>query len=216
MQLTFIQIITPFVTGSQPYSIAYLKRKGFKISVILPITIFVDLVYQIVLVILPLLLSPYAFAISNIEWTDKDHLMFIIFLAIGLSLDLIIGLFLLFSGVSTRFQRFSVKIIYFFYIKILRKKDGDKKKEELEKKISFRLLCIKCIKNYKIFVVNLTIAFIGLLSVSILYYISCIIGSSNLVKLDFFQVVGLSSASFSANGMIPLSGGLVSQEWIFL
>lgn len=216
MQLTFIQIITPFATGSQPYSIAYLKRKGFKISEILPITIFVDLVYQIVLVLLPLLLSPYAFAISNLNWTDKDHVMFIIFLIIGLSLDLAIGLFLLFSGVSTRFQRFSVKIIYFFYVKILRKKDGDKKKEELEKKqVSFRLLCIKCIKNYKIFLVNLTIAFIGLFSVSILYYISCIIGSSNLVKLDFFQVVGLSSASFSANGMIPLPGGLGSQEWLF-
>jgi uncharacterized membrane protein YbhN (UPF0104 family) len=67
MQLTFIQIITPFATGSQPYSIAYLKRKGFQISEILPITIFVDLIYQIVLVLLPLILSPYSFIISNIN-----------------------------------------------------------------------------------------------------------------------------------------------------
>lgn len=216
MQLTFIQIITPFATGSQPYSIAYLKRKGFQISEILPITIFVDLVYQIVLVLLPLILSPYSFIISNINWSDKDHILFVTFLIIGISLDLLIGLFLLFTGVSYRFQKFSIKITYWFYVQILRKSDGDKKKEAWEKKqISFRLLCLNCIKNYKIFFINLTIAFLGLFSISIMYYFSCIIGSSNTVKLDFFQVVGLSSASFSANGMIPLPGGLGSQEWLF-
>jgi uncharacterized membrane protein YbhN (UPF0104 family) len=111
LQTSFIQLITPFATGSQPYCIYYLSKRGYKVREIGPLVIFVDLISQIVIVTFPLLVGLPILVPTFASKLTAEQTSFIIFFSLGITLDVLVALFLIFSGYSTRLQLLTTKFI---------------------------------------------------------------------------------------------------------
>ncbi len=215
LQTSFIQLITPFATGSQPYCIYYLSKRGYKVREIGPLVIFVDLISQIVIVTFPLLVGLPILVPTFASKLTAEQTSFIIFFSLGITLDVLVALFLIFSGYSTRLQLLTTKFITWFNRKILRKKNADFT-DYFKAQVEFRDNFIMCFKNWKKLLLVITFSIINYLSPAIVYYLVLVsvFNDENVKNYSFIKVIGLFSNAMSANAVIPLPGGVGSQEWL--
>jgi uncharacterized membrane protein YbhN (UPF0104 family) len=215
LQTSFIQLITPFATGSQPYCIYYLSKRGYKVREIGPLIIFVDLIYQIIILLFPLLIGLPILTSTFSSVLTAEQTSFIVFFSCGITLDFLVTLFLIFSGYSRRLQTVTTRFITWFSKKILRKKNADFT-DYFKAQIEFRENFIMCFKQWRKLLLVILFMTLNYLSPSIIYYLVLfsVFEDEKLQPYNFFKVIGLFSNAMSANAIIPLPGGVGSQEWL--
>ncbi|ALV23233.1 hypothetical protein ASO20_00930 [Mycoplasma sp. (ex Biomphalaria glabrata)] len=224
----FLGVVTPFGLGGDAMKIYILRRNGFTSSQVLPGIIFVNIMNQVVSLIIIafggfyLLANPsFAESLFQIHQHDTKAInsnigfgvIVIIFIAIGIFLQVTWGLTLLSVTVSGSFQKRIMKIVHWFTTKILKNRDLARV-NEIKMNNTFEILAHDFKRFFKMPPV-LFISFIMILMFFVyqgsLAYFAVVgidkISSSDFPGMNIFETIIISIMVELANVFVPIPGG---------
>ena len=208
MRTQFMNAITPFATGGQPYQVYFLRQCGIKTEVATGVIVQNFIVYQIVLVFLGLvaLFSNYIFHLF-----PKSHLLSrLIILGFIINTVVIVLAFVVSFGKKTN------KKIINFSIKVLTKlrlvKDKDKKLKDWDERINnFHDNASTLFKNKKLFVKTLGLNFIALTCLySVPFFVLMAMGNHSI---NIALTVITSAYVMLIGSFVPIPGGTGGLEY---
>lgn len=213
----FINNITPFSFGSEPYKIYWLTRHNVKSKDSFLIVSTTSIYWTILQIIITwpsfIIISTYY---SNIA--ASEGLLVYWFSFFGMMLDIIIFSVVFSMSYSVRFHVFSVNL----YNRILKKlKLKYKTKEEIinEYKLqrSFKEAYISEIKKWR----KIIIQIIGTVGIAILQYTTVyfsiqLLSVEEISKLSFSDIFNVSNVAISANNFIPIPGAEGTIQWTLI
>lgn len=211
LRTQFVNAITPFATGGQPYQIYYLKKSGIELSSATSIIVENFIVYQIALVSLGLiaLFSNMFLHIFN----QNNLLSHLIALGFFMNTLVIVVLFIVAFGKKMN------KILINFGITILTKfrivKDREKKLEKWNTSINnFHESASILLKNKRQFFKTILYNFIALIS---LYLIPLFIffAFSEYDCVNFYETIITSAYVMLIGSFVPIPGGSGGLEYGF-
>ncbi|MCM1370771.1 MAG: flippase-like domain-containing protein [Clostridium sp.] len=212
LMMTFFDGVTPFASGSQPFQIYYLKKKGVTIADATNITIQNFIVYQLALVLFGVfaIISNYMFNIFTVNSLLKN----LVLLGFITNLLVTIGLFML--AFLKRFNKFVVKIIItlLYKLKIVKNKE-EKIKEFEEQLIEFNLGAKELLKNKNLFLKGI---FFNILSLSFLYSVPLFIlfSLNDFTSINLFNSIVTTSYVMLIGSFVPIPGGTGGLEYGFI
>ncbi len=207
LSVQFVNNITPFSTGGQPYTLYKLNKQGLSAPQSTNVVIQDFIVYQIALI----LLSTIAI-ISNTIFNifPNDHLLKkLVLLGYLINFGVIIILFII--SFNKKGNKFILKIIYKIIIKFTKKKDL---KEKFDTFINdFHISAKELMKSKTHFI---KIIFINIIALIILYLIPFTLIMGLNFYLNPLLVIVCSSYVMLIGSFVPLPGGAGGLEFSFM
>ena len=208
LRTQFMNAITPFATGGQPYQVYYLTKCGIKTEVATGIIVQNFIVYQIALVFLGLvaLFSNYIFHIF-----PKSHLLSRL-IVLGFIINTIV---IILSFVVSFAKKVNKKIIMFsikFLTKLRLVKDKEQKLSDWDEYINnFHNSASNLLKNKKMFIGTICLNFIALIC---LYSVPFFV----LLAMDNYSMnIGVSVITSAyvmlIGSFVPIPGGTGGLEY---
>lgn len=212
LRTQFVNAITPFATGGQPYQIYYLKKNDIGLSKATSIIVENFIVYQIALVSLGLiaLFSNRIFHIFN----KNELLAHLVAIGFFMNTLVIVLLFILSFGKKLNKTLINIGITVLTKLRIV--KDRDKQLSKWDEKIKNFHECASILfKNKKKFIKTIIYNFIALIA---LYLIPLIVlfsfGDYNSV--NGFEVIITSAYVMLIGSFVPIPGGSGGLEYGFV
>lgn len=202
----FIGAITPFATGSEPYIIYWLKKRGltYKESTALVISFSILNPFVQIVITWPsffYMCSQYGDNMANMAWKGCFWAVFV-----GLFFDLMGALFFVLLGYSKN-AHYWINLLINKFKKMFKMKYKEKEeiKEEYKKNKEFQKVFLAEMKDWK-FIISLCLMSL----VWNIFYYCCIIFSFNLLDPNFsfnaFELFNYVNVSTTANNFIPIPG----------
>ena len=212
LRTQFINAITPFATGGQPYQVYYLKKSNISISKSTSIIVENFIVYQIALVTLGLiaLFSNMFFHI----FTKNELLSHLIALGFFMNTLVIVVLFILSFGKKLNKTLLNIGITFLTKLRIV--KDKQKQLDKWNEKITnFHKSASILLKNKKQFIKTIIYNFIALIA---LYLIPLIIlfAFGDYHSINAYEVIITSAYVMLIGSFVPIPGGSGGLEYGFV
>ncbi|MGP1489316.1 MAG: lysylphosphatidylglycerol synthase transmembrane domain-containing protein [Peptoanaerobacter stomatis] len=204
----FFSGLTPSATGGQPMQVLIMKKDNIKISHSSLILMIELCVYQFVTVIMAVIGFYYNY---DYIFSKKGLNVWIIYL--GIFINLLIFLFIVFAIFSERFIKF-IRRIAFFAINKLPLSEKDDKKNIINKGLDdYRNSSIFIKKNKKlVFIILLTTT----IQVTVLYTISYIVYRSlGFNNFAYYRIIFLQALAYVSVSSLPLPGAIGVSEKLF-
>ncbi|UWD34090.1 lysylphosphatidylglycerol synthase transmembrane domain-containing protein [Mesomycoplasma molare] len=225
---TIVQNITPFSFGGDLSSYWYLQKKGYSKPNLASAFAFTSLFHQVSVLFISLIFIPMGFYFYQdilLKDIDARKIITFIFILLGIILNIVLFLLILFVSILKKMQLFIIKIIIFIYKNnpFSYNDNLDRKKiilenKFLEFKINFKnlfkdfLFFLECLFLYKIlpFLLNTSIIVLILIEKDI------ILVNNNFSSFLFWYLNFQSGSSLlnMANNLSPTPGGIGTSDWL--
>lgn len=208
MRTQFMNAITPFATGGQPYQVYFLRQCGIKASVATGIIVQNFIVYQIVLVFLGLiaLFSNYFFHIF-----PKSHLLAKLII-LGFIINTVVIVLSFVISFGKKINKKLIKIGIGILTRLRLVKDKEKKLQEWDVRINnFHDNASTLLKNKKIFFSTIGLNFIALVCLySVPFFVLMAMGNSSVnITLSIIT----SAYVMLIGSFVPIPGGTGGLEY---
>ena len=212
LRTQFVNAITPFATGGQPYQVYYLKKCGISITDSTVIIVENFIVYQIALVTLGLV----ALFSNLIFHIFKDNPLLSHLIAIGFFMNtlVIVVLFIVSFGKKLNKKLISIGITVLTKLRVV--KDREAKLKKWNEKINqFHTSASLLLAHKKKFALTIIYNFMAL---TVLYLIPLIIlySMGDYNSINAFEVIVTSAYVMLIGSFVPIPGGSGGLEYGFV
>ena len=212
LRTQFVNAITPFATGGQPYQVYYLKKEGIRSSTSTSIIIENFIVYQIALVFLGIVAVTCNFFFHIFPHNDiLTHLV-----TLGFIINTLV---IIVSFVVTFGKKVNKKIVN-FGIRVLTKlklvKDKEAKMDKWNDSINnFHKSARTLVENKKLF---FGMIFVNLIALIILYMIPLFVlfATENYISVNLGLAIITSAYIMLIGSFVPIPGGTGGLEYGFI
>ena len=212
LRTQFVNAITPFATGGQPYQVYYLNKEGVRSSTSTSIILENFIVYQIALVFLGIIamLCNFLFHI----FSHNDILTHLITLGFVINTLVIIVSFLVAFGKKTNKKLVNIAIIILTKLKIVKNKE-EKLAQWNESITNFHNSAKVLMKDKKLF---FSMIFVNLVALSILYMIPVFVlyAAGDFSSVSVPLAVITSAYVMLIGSFVPIPGGTGGLEYGFV
>ena len=212
LRTQFVNAITPFATGGQPYQVYYLNKEGVRSSTSTSIILENFIVYQIALVFLGIIamLCNFLFHI----FPHNDILTHLITLGFVINTLVIIVSFLVAFGKKTNKKLVNIAIIILTKLKIVKNKE-EKLAQWNESITNFHNSAKVLMKDKKLF---FSMIFVNLVALSILYMIPVFVlyAAGDFSSVSVPLAVITSAYVMLIGSFVPIPGGTGGLEYGFV
>ena len=212
LRTQFVNAITPFATGGQPYQVYYLNKEGIRSSTSTSIILENFIVYQIALVLLGIIamLCNYFFHL----FPHNDLLTHLVTLGFIINTLVIIVSFIVAFGknISKKILQFGITILS----KLKLVKDKEKKLEKWNESITnFHKSAKVLMEDKKLF---FSMILVNLVALSILYMIPVFViyAAGNFDKVNIGVAIIASAYVMLIGSFVPIPGGTGGLEFGFM
>ena len=209
LRTQFVNAITPFATGGQPYQVYFLKKKGFKTEVATGIIIQNFIVYQIALVSLGLIamFSNYIFHIF-----PKSHLLSRL-IVLGFIINTIVIVVLFIVSFAKKINKKIINFGIHVLTKLKLVKDKEKTLKKWDEYINeFHKSAEVLLEDKKMFLFTIFLNFMALICLySIPLFILFAMGDTTSVNL--FETIITSAYVMLIGSFVPIPGGTGGLEF---
>lgn len=212
LRTQFVNAITPFATGGQPYQIYYLKKCGMSLTNSTVVIVENFIVYQIALVLLGLIAL-----ISNLIFDifGKNQLLSKL-IAIGFAMNTLIIVFLFIISFCRKINKKLINIGITILTKLRIVKDKDKQLEKWNETINqFHASATVLLKHKSKFFLTILYNFLALIG---LYIIPLIVlfAMGDYSSMNGFEVIVSSAYVMLIGSFVPIPGGSGGLEYGFM
>ncbi len=210
IEVNFLNAITPFATGGQPYEIYSLRKHEIKIMDATNIVIQNFIIYQIALVFLGTLavIYNYFFHLFNND-SILNHLVTIGFI---INILVIVGLFLI--TYAKKFNNFILNKVAKFLIKIKIIRNPEKSLDKFNKYLDeFYNGANKLLENKKDFIIMIIYHFLSLV---LLYLVPFILLLGMGKSINILEAILTSAYVMLIGSFVPIPGGTGGLEYGFI
>ena len=212
LRTQFVNAITPFATGGQPYQVYYLNKEGVRSSTSTSIILENFIVYQIALVFLGIIamLCNFLFHI----FPHNDILTHLITLGFVINTLVIIVSFLVAFGKKINKKLVNIAIIFLTKLKIVKNKE-EKLAQWNESITNFHNSAKVLMKDKKLF---FSMIFVNLVALSILYMIPVFVlyAAGDFSSVSVPLAVITSAYVMLIGSFVPIPGGTGGLEYGFV
>ncbi len=212
LRTQFVNAITPFATGGQPYQVYYLNKEGVRSSTSTSIILENFIVYQIALVFLGIIamLCNFLFHI----FPHNDILTHLITLGFVINTLVIIVSFLVAFGKKINKKLVNIAIIILTKLKIVKNKE-EKLAQWNESITNFHNSAKVLMKDKKLF---FSMIFVNLVALSILYMIPVFVlyAAGDFSSVSVPLAVITSAYVMLIGSFVPIPGGTGGLEYGFV
>lgn len=212
LRTQFVNAITPFATGGQPYQVYYLNKEGIRSSTSTSIILENFIVYQIALVILGIIAMMCNFFLHL--FPHNDLLTHLITLGFIINTLVIVVSFLVAFGKNISKKLLSIGITILSKLKIV--KDKEKKLEKWNESITnFHKSAEVLMEDKKLF---FSMIFVNLIALSILYMIPVFVlfAAGNFTSVNVGVAIITSAYVMLIGSFVPIPGGTGGLEFGFM
>ena len=212
LRTQFVNAITPFATGGQPYQVYYLNKEGIRSSTSTSIILENFIVYQIALVFLGIIAMTCNFFFHI--FPHNDLLTHLITLGFIINTLVIIVSFIIAFGknISKKLLHFGITILS----KLKLVKDKEKKLEKWNESITnFHKSAKVLMEDKKLF---FSMIFVNLVALSILYMIPVFVlyAAGSFDKVNVGLAIITSAYVMLIGSFVPIPGGTGGLEYGFI
>lgn len=212
LRTQFVNAITPFATGGQPYQVYYLNKEGIRSSTSTSIILENFIVYQIALVILGIIAMTINFFIKL--FPHNDLLTHLITLGFIINTLVIIISFIVAFGKTISKKILHIGITILSKLKIV--KDKEKKLEKWNESITnFHKSAKVLMADKKLF---FSMIFVNLVALSILYMIPVFVlyAAGNFTSVNVGVAIVTSAYVMLIGSFVPIPGGTGGLEYGYM
>lgn len=212
LRTQFVNAITPFATGGQPYQVYYLNKEGIRSSTSTSIILENFIVYQIALVILGIIAMTINFFIKL--FPHNDLLTHLITLGFIINTLVIIISFIVAFGKTISKKILHIGITILSKLKIV--KDKEKKLEKWNESITnFHKSAKVLMADKKLF---FSMIFVNLVALSILYMIPVFVlyAAGNFTSVNVGVAIITSAYVMLIGSFVPIPGGTGGLEYGYM
>ena len=212
LRTQFVNAITPFATGGQPYQIYYLNKKGIRSGTATGIILQNFIVYQIALVFLGIvaLISNYIF-----HFFPYNSLL-VYLITLGFIINTLVIVISFIVSFSKKLDKKLIKLGIAFLTKFHLVKDKEKTLSKWNDRISkFHDSASILVKNKKLFI---SMIFVNFLYLSLLYLIPMFVlfAMGDFGSVNVFTSIVSSAYVMLIGSLVPIPGGTGGLEYGYI
>ena len=212
LRTQFVNAITPFATGGQPYQVYYLNKEGIRSSTSTSIILQNFIVYQIALVILGIIAMTCNFFLHL--FPHNDLLTHLITLGFIINTLVIVVSFVVAFGKTISKKLINIGITILSKLKLV--KDKEKKLEKWNESITnFHKSAKVLMEDKKLF---FSMIFVNLVALSILYMIPLFVlyAAGNFTSINVGVAIVTSAYVMLIGSFVPIPGGTGGLEYGYM